>query len=442
MKFLTRPSGQNPSARRARRLTASVAIATGLSLMLGACATGSASGGAKTTEGVVTLNGDRADFVDAFTAAGVELKAAGASAIEPRNVPSTENYQQVIRSSLQTSSTTDLVKWWSGYRLQDLARSGGLANLDDAWDTAVDNGWVNPDTKASFSYDGTVYGMPMYKSYWVIYYNKNVFNDVGITPPTTWDEFVSNNEKIRAAGVAPLFATQEAGWTAFIWFGEILSKLDPEFYNKLVNGEAKYTDAPAQEALQIWSDLYAKGFFTAPDVAWDNEPALFQEGAVAQVPMGTWRNGTFVQNGMSEKDYGAYILPVVKEGVKPSVITESGVITVAEKAPNKKKAIKTMSEWLKPDVQSVWVNNIKDTSANPNVVTDDPTLKSVTDQVKAMGPIELERYWEASPPALIETAVQHLASYMVNPTQENILPTLEKMQAVADTEWAKWRENK
>ncbi|MGV8851462.1 MAG: ABC transporter substrate-binding protein [Rhodoglobus sp.] len=433
---------QSPQSRpRARRVATTIALATSVAIILGACATGSAAGGGQAQDGVVTLNGDRADFVDGFTAAGIELEAAGASTIEPRNVPSTENYQQVIRSSLKTSSTTDLLKWWSGYRLQDLARSGGLANLDSAWDTAVENGWVNPETKSSFSYDGTVYGIPMYKSYWVIYYNKNVFAEVGITPPATWDEFMSNNEKIKAAGVAPMFATQEAGWTSFIWFEEILSKLDPEFYVKLMNGEASYTDAPAQEALEIWSDLYAKGYFTAPDVAWDNEPALFQEGAVAQVPMGTWRNGTFVANGMTEKDYGAYILPVIKEGVAPSVITESGVIAVAEKAPNKDEAIRTMSEWLNPDVQDVWVNSIKDTSANPNVVTNDPTLTSVTEQVAEIAPIELERYWEASPPALIETAVQHLGAFMVNPSKDNILPTLEKMQAIADTEWAKWRES-
>ncbi|MFD1714494.1 ABC transporter substrate-binding protein [Amnibacterium flavum] len=414
------------------------ALALGLAASLGACSQGSAStssaGGS-----TLTLNGDRADFVDAYKVAGDALAELGDYSIDPRNVPSTENYQQVIRSSLQTDSTTDLVKWWNGYRLQDLARSGGLADLSAEWDTAVDEGWVNPDTKDSFSYDGKVYGMPMYKSYWVIFYNKKVFNDVGITPPTTWDEFLSNNEAIKAAGVTPLFGTQEAGWTSFIWFEEILSKLDPDFYSKLMAGEAKYTDEPAQEALRIWGDLYAKGYFTAPDIAWDNEPALFQEGTVAQVPMGSWRNGIFVTNGMTEDDYGAYLLPVIKEGTQPSVITESGVIAVAAKSAKKDEALKTMGNWLNPEVQSAWVNQIKDTSANPEVVTDDPTLTSISEQVAAEKPVELVRFWEASPPPLIEGGVQFLASYMVDPSEDNIMPTLEKLQDLADSEWAKWK---
>jgi multiple sugar transport system substrate-binding protein len=422
----------------ALRRVGAAALALGLAAALGACSQGSSSTSTSAGGSTLTLNGDRADFVEAYKVAGDALVELGDYSIDPRNVPSTENYQQVIRSSLQTDSTTDLVKWWNGYRLQDLARSGGLADLSAEWDAAVDEGWVNPDTKDSFSYDGKVYGMPMYKSYWVIFYNKHVFDDLGLTPPTTWDEFLSNNEAIKASGVTPLFGTQEAGWTSFIWFEEILSKLDPDFYAKLMAGEAKYTDEPAQEALRIWGDLYSKGYFTAPDIAWDNEPALFQEGTVAQVPMGSWRNGIFVENGMTEEDYGAYLLPVIEEGTQPSVITESGVIAVAEKSANKDEALKSMGNWLNPEVQTAWVNEIKDTSANPTVVTDDPTLASISDQVSAEKPIELVRFWEASPPPLIEGGVQYLASFMVNPTEENILPTLEKLQTLADTEWAKW----
>ena len=422
------------------RRVGAASLAATVALTLGACAQGSASGGGGgdgTT--VVTLNGDRADFGEGYRLAGDALEEITGFGLEARDVPSTENYQQVVRSSLQTSSTTDLVKWWNGYRLQELARSGGLADMTAEWETAEENGWVNPDTRDSFSYDGKVYGMPMYKSYWVIFYNKNVFEEAGIEAPTTWAEFESNNEKLKAAGVTPLFGTQQAGWTSFIWFEEILSKLDPEFYADLMNGEAKYTDDTAQEALRIWSEMYEKGWFTAADVAWDNEPALFSEGTVAQVPMGTWRNGTFAGTGMTEDDYSAFILPPVEDGVSPSVIVESGVISVAEKAPNKEAALETMGNWLNPDVQQPWVNQIKDTSANPQVATEDPILKSVLGAVNDQAPVELVRFWEAGPPALIEGGVQHLGAFMANPSEDNIMPTLEKLQALADTEWANWK---
>ncbi|MEQ7128490.1 extracellular solute-binding protein [Actinopolymorpha sp. B11F2] len=425
-----------------RFLTALVAAGA---VLLGACAQGTetrgddGSGAGAGSGATLTLNGDRADFVPAYEAAGAKLAEITGSGIRARNVPSTENYQQVIRSSLQTSSTTDLIKWWSGYRLQDLAQTGGIEDLSAEWDAAVEKGWVNPETEASFSYDGKVYAMPMYKSYWVIYYNKQVYADLGLSVPTTWDEFLGNAEKIKKAGITPLFATQEAGWTSFIWFGEILSKLDPDFYVRLMNGEASYTDPTAREAMEIWADLYARGYFTAPDTAWDNEPALFAEGKVAMVPMGTWRNAIFVENGLTEDDYGAFILPMVKEGTEPSVIVESGIFAVPKNAPNKDAAKKALGEWLNPEVQKAWVEKINDISANPSVGIENPLLTSVTEQVGEAKPTELERYWEASPPALIEGNVQDLAAFMVDPTPANIDGTLQRMQDRADTEWAKWK---
>lgn len=421
-----------------RKSLAVVVAAT--ALWLAACATGSETSDQSTD--TLTLNGDRSDFVPAYTAAGEELKKLTGFGIEPRNVPSTENYQQVIRSSLQSSSSTDIIKWWSGYRLQDLARTGSLANLDAEWDKAVKNGWVNADTKPSFSYDGHVYAMPMYKSYWVIYYNKKVYKDLNLSVPTTWEQFIGNAEKIKAAGVTPFFATQEAGWTAFIWFGEILSKLDPDFYVKLMNGEAKYTDPPARRAMEIWADLYARGFFTAPDTSWDNEPALFKAGKVAMVPMGTWRNAAFAQNGLTEADYGAFVMPAVTPNTKPSVIIESGVFAVPQRASNADAAKEALGEWLNPAVQKTWVEGINDISANPQVGITNPILTSVVQQVQQLKPMELERYWEASPPALIEGNVQDLAAFMVKPTPQNIESTLQKMEDRAAAEWAKWREQR
>jgi len=172
----------------------------------------------------------------------------------------------------------------------------------------------------------------------------------------------------------------------------------------------------------------------------DDEPALFQKGEVAMVPMGTWRNAIFTDNGMTEKDYGAFIMPTIDPNAQPSVIIESGIFAVPEKAPNKDAAVEALGEWLNPDVQQVWVDKINDISANPEVPIKNPILTSVTEQVQKLKPIELERYWEASPPALVEGNVQDLAAFMVNPTEDNIDATLERMQKRAETEWAKWEE--
>ena len=53
-------------------------------------------------------------------------------------------------------------------------------------------------------------------------------------------------------------------------------------------------------------------------------------------------------------------------------------------------------------------------------------------------PSQAIRYWEASPPVLIEGNVQDLSAFMTNPTPENIKPTLTKLQRRAEKEWKAW----
>ena len=51
----------------------------------------------------------------------------------------------------------------------------------------------------SFNIDGKPYGLPMYVSPYVLYYNKDLFKEAGLdpdTPPTTYDEMMEYAEKL------------------------------------------------------------------------------------------------------------------------------------------------------------------------------------------------------------------------------------------------------
>ena len=106
--------------------------------------------------GTIRLYSDNVQWKDGFLKAGEELKKITGYGFEPLAVPTTTEYQQLIRSSLQTPKTADVVKWWSGYRLQDLARTGGLTDLTDVWTEVEGKGWVTPSLKDAYTYDGKV----------------------------------------------------------------------------------------------------------------------------------------------------------------------------------------------------------------------------------------------------------------------------------------------
>ncbi|WFR67932.1 extracellular solute-binding protein [Curtobacterium flaccumfaciens] len=160
--------------------------------------------------GLITLNSDNGTWGPGWSAASKPLKRTTGYALQPRSVPNVGNYQQIVRMSSQTGATTDLVKWWNGYRLQDLARGDVLSPLDDAWDAALDKGWVDGALRKSFQYRGRTYGMPLYKSYYAMFYDKQVFAEHGLSVPATWDEFRAVAEKLRSAGIDPVMAPGRA----------------------------------------------------------------------------------------------------------------------------------------------------------------------------------------------------------------------------------------
>ena len=58
--------------------------------------------------------------------------------------------------------------------------------------------------------DGRIYVLPTTLTGTAIFYNKDVFQKVGVSVPETWEQFIEVQKKIKAAGIIP-FAFHMAG---------------------------------------------------------------------------------------------------------------------------------------------------------------------------------------------------------------------------------------
>ena len=99
-----------------------------------------------------------------------------------------------------------------------------------------------------------------------ILYNKKIYEDLGLSVPTTWDEFAANNEAIKAAGIAPVGAT----FGADTWTSQLFVLADyynvqaavPDFAEKYTNNKIKYADTPAALAgFQHLQEAFEKGWY-------------------------------------------------------------------------------------------------------------------------------------------------------------------------------------
>ena len=355
----------------------------------------------------------------------------------PYNDP--DVYKATVRAALTTDKAPDLFTWWSGYQMEDIVKAGGAADLTEIWQKYIDSGEYGKSMADAFTFDGKVYGVPNNLAYWVVYYNKPLFEANGLTPPTTWDEYMALNETLKSKDIIPMAQTFVDTWQAFIMFEEMIMRTQgPEFYAKLMNGEIKYTDPGVVEAMDAWKELIEKGYVTNDYSFGTAENSFlpeFQNGNIAMVLIGDWYSTTLVGAGMVPgEDYDAFILPNKNADLPPSIFFEVGPLLVAEKSPNKEDAKKVADWWMSVDAQNEW-NGLNGFSPANNKA-DPPSVvgKSVQDWIVANQAQTVLRFWEATPSDIVNTTVSELARFMLNP--DEAMSVLEAIQAKADEVWA------
>lgn len=355
----------------------------------------------------------------------------------PYNDP--DVYKATMRAALTTDKAPDLFTWWSGYQMEDIVKAGVAADLTGVWQKYIDSGEYSQSMANAFTFDGKIYGVPLLAAYWIVYYNKPLFEENGLKPPTTWEEFMQVNETLKAKGVIPMAQTFVDTWQAFIMFAEMIMRTQgPEFYAKLMNGEAKYTDPEVVAAMETWKELIEQGYVSNDYSFGTAENTFlpeFQNGKIGMVVIGDWYSTTLVGAGMEPGvDFDAFVLPNKDPNLPPALYFETGPLLVGENSPHKEDARKVLEWWMSVDAQNEW-NGLNGFSP-ANTKADPPTVvgKSVQDWIVANDAQLVLRFWEATPSDIVNTTVSELARFMTNP--DEMMSVLEAIQAKADEVWA------
>ena len=145
--------------------------------------------------------------------------------------------------------------------------------------------------------DGKVYGVPSYGWFSGLWYNKDIFEQNGITElPKTFDELVAVCDKLAANGVQPLgfgLADGDQGMHSLLGYVENsfyqASDEGKNFDKQFAFGEKKM-DGTLNQYVKDWSVLIDKGYIKPEMVGISNEQALsdFIAGKTAMFNSGPW----------------------------------------------------------------------------------------------------------------------------------------------------------
>ncbi len=160
------------------------------------------------------------------------------------------------------NSGADVMFLWTGNLLYSAMRQNLLGNLIDVWqENSFTDGIAEPIQKMSY-YQGAPYFVPGGHGWTAIYYNKEIFQRYGLTPPTTWQELMTICEILWSNGETPLSIAGNNAFVGTLWFDYLNMRLNgPDFHQRLLDGEEAYTDPKVLDVFETMRDMLSRGFF-------------------------------------------------------------------------------------------------------------------------------------------------------------------------------------
>ncbi|RMA43665.1 ABC transporter substrate-binding protein [Rhodophyticola porphyridii] len=347
----------------------------------------------------------------------------------------TEQYRAFLQSSMSANNPPDIFTWWTGNALADIVASGQVADVGELWDERIAAGEFSEGTRDLFSVDGVTYGIPMLLARWVVFYNMEMFEEHGLSEPTTWDELEQAAETLHAAGITPFHATVQDGWRGFIWFSEIMIRQNVEAYHGLHDGSVPYDGPEVQAVFDQWLEWYEAGYFSDPRS--NEEVEEFARGEAAMYLMGEWATGTLLENGMTiGEDLGVFIMPNANPSQAPGVIVEGAPILISQEAWENPEARRVYEFWASTDGANVWAEAQSLYTGNLSATAPNAIIQEISSDIEAGGHTAITRWWEAVPSDLQGDIVAELSSFMLDPTPETAAEAMANMQAFNADYWA------
>ena len=196
--------------------------------------------------------------------------------------------------------------------------------------------------------DGNVFAVPFAAVTQVIYYNKTIFAENGITElPKTWDEFIAVCQKLKDAGVTPLANGIASNWDILecVLLGMIPNYISFEERAAYESGEKKMND-------EVWLKIYedfAKLVPFLPDgfeaISNDDANTFFGLGQSAMLIDGSWSCGPLNDKANYDIDLGFMAFPP-PEGKDPGMCLHPDMGIAGNPATKYPEEVKAFLAWL------------------------------------------------------------------------------------------------
>ena len=232
------------------------------------------------------------------------------------NSVATEQFRAQLSTYLSSAEPPDVLTWYAGSVANSYAAEGLLMDLTDLWtgDGAC-AGFSDALRSLSTSADGKAIFVPTNYYWWSVFYKKSAFQQWGVEPPTTWEEFISLCERLKARGIHPL--TNGIGSTAWMsagWFDYLNLRINgADYHRALLAGQRSFTDPEVVAVLEEYRRLLP--YFHPNQFSWDAQQAVtpMVNNEAAMYLVGAFVTQYFPEDQRDDLDF--FSVPPINPGV-------------------------------------------------------------------------------------------------------------------------------
>ncbi|MFC7529788.1 ABC transporter substrate-binding protein [Actinoplanes sp. GCM10030250] len=364
-----------------RKWTRAVALATALTLGLGACSDPSAEGptGASTgwPDPATKLDGVNLTIWSAQNSNTVPdqvitaFQEATGATVKVVTIP--DPYEQGVQTKVATGDKPDLAFWQptasmltalnARTNLQPLTGAPWLPQVDPA---LRDITGILDDTRyAALVTSPAVQG---------VYYNKEVFAANGITElPGSFDEMITVAQGLKKKGVTPFFEMGGDRWATQWWVQvQLADEAKNGLWDRINSGAATFSSPEVVRTITRYQDLIKEGLFNSDikTATFDDQGAALLSGKAAMaVQVNSFFGQLQAKADTAELDKKIGFFPIAPSGNIGTFIPDQSNALVAFRTGDDKResaARQLLAFWLGPNY-AAFVADRKTVSLQPAV---------------------------------------------------------------------------
>lgn len=309
-----------------------------------------------------------------------------------------ETYKIKLRTAVAVNEAPDIFYCWGAGFAKPFVDAKKVLPLDEYLNDGTKGKLINGSLDY-FTYDGKVYGLPIYMIAGVLYCNKELFEKNGIKIPDTYGELISAVKAFKARNITPMTVGEKDGWPG-MFYQNILAirTAGTKLTNEALNKQASFQLPVFVESASRLRELIEAGAFDSRcmNLTRDEAESDFKNGRVAMYYNGSWVAGSMDRNDCPVK--GKIIVknfPVLENSNGDPNGFVGGAIDTFMVSSNTKykeeaiRAVKTISEsfckesYLSGSGIPVWKVEVDETNISPLTADISRLLKSSTGFVLA-----------------------------------------------------------